>query len=366
MQNKTRQLRAPYKTVLLLQDLEFGGTQRYAINVLKHLNRELFDPELWVLRGGMDMAPMARAACDKVLWLSHSRNVGPIAIVNPFRKIMGSPPDILYTLTGVPNIWGRPFGRLFGVPVIISSWRGMAEKQWESILWRLSTRIVCNAGALKQLLTEKYSIDPDRITVAPNAVNTDFFSPNGDPKAQDPTLISVGRFVVEKDHATLLEAFRLVSQRIPNARLILVGNGYLQNDIEEQIRARSIERVTILPSRPDNRDLLRQAWAFTMSSIREGSPNVILEAMSTGLPFVGTAVGGIPELVDHQNTGLLVPSRDPQALADTMISLLQNEQLRRQMGARARQVILSEYSMRSMIDQTEALLLEAIREAQEN
>jgi glycosyltransferase involved in cell wall biosynthesis len=349
--------------VLVLQDLEFGGTQRYAINVLKRLNRNLFDPELWVLRSGMDMAPLAHEACDKVRWLSHSRNVGPIAIVNLFRAIMKNPPDILYTLTGVPNIWGRPFGRLFGVPVVISSWRGLVEKQWESILWRLSSRIVCNAGALKLHLMEKYSIDSDRIAVVPNAVNAEFFCPNGDPKAQDPTLISVGRFVVEKDHATLLEAFRLASQRIPNARLILVGDGHLKHDVEEQIRARSIERVTIFPGRPDNRDLLRQSWAFTMSSIREGSPNVILEAMSTGLPFVGTAVGGIPELVENGKTGLLVPPKDPQALADAMIALLHNEQLRRQMGGQARDVILSKYSMESMMEQTEALLLEAVREA---
>jgi glycosyltransferase involved in cell wall biosynthesis len=126
---------------------------------------------------------------------------------------MRYPPDILYTLTGVPNIWGRPFGTIARVPVIISSWRGLVERQWESILWPLSTRIVCNAHALKGVIVRLHSVDPTRIAVVPNAVLADFFSPGNGDKAAEPTVLYVGRLEPEKDLLTLLEGFRLARQK---------------------------------------------------------------------------------------------------------------------------------------------------------
>lgn len=255
-----RKLRPPFRTVLLLQDLEFGGTQRYAVQLLKNLDRNLFAPELWVLRGGKDMLPMAEEANTKVVFLSLSRWVGPHALAHLFWRLMRNRPDILYTLTGVPSIWGRPFGRIAQVPVIIASWRSLVEKQLESILWPLSTRIVCNADALKGIVVRLHSVDPSRIVVVPNAVPADFFTPGNGPKTEEPTVLYVGRLEPEKDLLTLLEGFRLARQRIPNARLNIVGNGKLKSQIERFIRRGSLDTsVRLLPGRPDIRPFLRQA-----------------------------------------------------------------------------------------------------------
>lgn len=355
--------RRPLKTVLLLQDLEFGGTQRYAINLLKHLSREFFDPEMWVLRGGMDMAPLALETGCRIKWLSRSQKfVGPGALVKLFYGLMRRPPDILYALTGIPNIWGRPFARLAGVPVIITGWRSLVEKQCESLLWPLSTRIVCNAQALKDSVVHRHSVDPSRVAVIPNAVDTEYFCSDGRMKSADPLVLFIGRFVKEKDPLTLVEAFRLVLAKIPSARLIMVGNGPLEYQLEAHIKSRAIQRIDMLPSRPETRDLLRSAWVFAMSSKREGMPNVILEAMATSVPVVGTHAGGIPEIVAHGETGLLVPPCSPKELADALIEVLDNEILRDRLAAGSREKIRRSYSMEVMIRETERVLLEAAQE----
>ncbi len=353
--------------MLLLQDLEFGGTQRYATQLLKHLDRNLFAPELWVLSEGKDMLPIAEEANVEIVFLSLSSWVGPRALTHLFWRLIRYRPDILYTLTPVPNIWGRPFGTMARVPVIVSSWRGLAAKQWESILWPLSTRIVCNAHALKGAIVRLHSVDPSRIAVVPNAVPANFFSPGSGHKAAEPTVLYVGRLAPEKDLLTLLEGFRLTRQQIPNARLDIVGNGRLKLELEYFIRRRSLHTsVRLLPGRQDIRPLLRQAWVFAMTSIREASPNVMLEAMATGLPVVGTRVGGIPELVQDEVTGIIVEPRNPTALADALTRLLNDEHLRQSMGGRGRERVLAFHTMEKMIAQTQQVLMEAVREATQN
>jgi L-malate glycosyltransferase len=359
-----RQLTPPYRTVLLVQDLEFGGTQRYAVHLLKHLDRSLFSPELWVLRGGKDMLPLVEEANVKVVFLSLSPWVGPRAIVHLLWRLMRYSPDILYTLTGVPNIWGRPFGTIARVPVIISGWRGLIEKQLEWLWWPLSTRIVCNAHALKGVIVRLHSVDPSRIRVVPNAVRADFFRPGNGDKATEPTVLYVGRLVPEKDPLTLLEAFRLVREEIPHARLNIVGNGRLKPKLEDFVRRNSLETaVSLLPGQPDIRPLLHKAWVFAMTSIREASPNVMLEAMAAELPVVGTRVGGIPELIENGETGIVVEPRDPAALAAALIRLLGKEGTRDSMGRKGRERVLAYHTMEKMIDQTQQVLIEAVNEA---
>ncbi len=359
-----RQLTPPYRTVLLVQDLEFGGTQRYAVQLLKHLDRSLFSPELWVLRGGKDMLPLAQEANVKVVFLSLSPWVGPRAIAHLLWRLMRYPPDILYTLTGVPNIWGRHFGTLAGVPVIISSWRGLVEKQLESLLWPLSTRIVCNAHALKGVIVRLHSVDPGRIKVVPNAVPADFFYPGNGDKAAEPTVLYVGRLAPEKDLLTLLEGFKLARGTIPGALLDIVGNGRLRPKLEDFVRRNSLETaVRLLHGQRDIRPLLHHAWVFAMTSIREASPNVMLEAMATELPVVGTRVGGIPELIEDGETGIVVEPADPAALAAALVRLLNDEDTRRSMGRKGRERILAFHTMERMIDQTQQVLIEAVNEA---
>lgn len=353
----------PFRLVILLQDLEFGGTQRYAINLLKHLDRRLFSPELWILRGGIDMLPLARETGVRIAWLSGSKWISPWALIHLFLRLVWSRPQILYTLTVVPNIWGRLFGRIVGIPAIVSGWRNRVANQYESILWPLSNRIICNSRALKEFIIRKYSIDPKRIDVVPNGIDVGYFFPDHTQRKKEPTVLYAGRLVEQKDPLNLLEAFRLTLKRVPSARLKIVGDGHLKNAIEQFIRSHSLgSSVSLLAGISDIRPMLRQAWVFALPSAYEGSPNVIIEAMATGLPVVATRVDGVPELVEEGKTGILVKAGDPQRLADALISLLTNETLRRSMGFKARERVLAHHVMDNMIQKTEQVLLDTIQD----
>ncbi|MFC1885338.1 glycosyltransferase [Thermodesulfobacteriota bacterium] len=356
---KTRGLeKEPISIVFLLQDLEFGGTQRYAINILKHLDRNKFAPELWVLRGGDDMIPLAENSGMKIKRLSNSRRVGPRSIINLFWKLLRHRPHILYTLTVVPNIWGRISGKLAGVPVIISGYRSMLPKQHEKLLWPISAKIICNADTLRDEMINRFSVDKSRITVIPNAVDTNIFCPKPEEEAHEPTILFVGRLVKEKNPLNLLDAFKFTAEKHPSARLLIIGNGRLKKILLEKIRALSLDnKIEIVQGTDGIISYLRKAWIFVLASDREASPNVILEAMAAGLPVVATRVGGIPELVENGKNGILVEPGNPARLAEALIELLENEQKRKELGLRARERVIAHHNLKDVIAQTENVIL---------
>lgn len=356
-------IRDPIDIVFLLQDLEFGGTQRYTLHLLKNLNRELFSPRLWVLRGGAQMAALAREAGVEPVWLSKTSWVGPHSLTGLARQLTRRRPQILYTLTVVPNIWGRLFGTVVRAPVIISSWRGLYPKQYESWMWPLSARIICNTQVLKQIIVERHKVPPERIAVVYNGVDPDYYSPDASRKSSTPTVLYVGRLVPDKAPLTLVEGFRIAAERCPEARFEIIGDGHLKGQVEDYIRRHSLEsRIVLLPGRMDTRLHLRSSWVFALSSIREASPNAILEAMASELPVVAPRVGGIPELVQERETGITFESGNAVGLADGLTELLQDESMRIAMGTKARQRVMEFHSLERMTRETEKVLLQAAAE----
>lgn len=340
------------RLVVLLEDLEFGGTQRYAVQLLKQLDRTMFAPEVWTLRGGEEFLPELQANGVKVVYLTKGRQVGPRGLLRLALQLWRNRPELLYTLTVLPNIWGRLFAGLMGIPVV-SGYRNLHPRQHEQLLHRLSRRIIANAEALKHEMVEHLGVPPERIAVIANAVDADDFSPHAESRSDVPLVVCIARQERQKDIPTLLSAFRRVQVAIPEARLEIVGNGSL--------RFEAPPNTAFLPGRRDIQLCLRRAWLLVLSSAAdEGMPNAVLEAMACGLPVVATNVGGVPELVVHGKTGLIVPPGDPEALSDALISLLRDGELRQSMGKAGRQRALAEFSIPRMVQQTETVLREVV------
>ncbi|MGC8659447.1 MAG: glycosyltransferase [Desulfomonilaceae bacterium] len=353
---------APYKTVLVLQDLEFGGTQRYALKLLSHLDPEVFDLELWVLRGGEQMLPLAEVSGAPVKYLTRYSWVTPCALWKLFWKLKRNKPDILYTLTAVPNIWGRIFAAFTTKSVVISSWRARKEQQFESILWRFCDKLICNAKCTREYVIKRHGVEPKRVAYVPNGVDTDFFTPDGSCRDPQPTVVFVGRFVKAKDPITLIAAFSHLRKIIENVRLIMIGQGYLDSTIRSKISAYGLSGdVDLVPGTIDVRPFLRRSWLLVLSSVLEGVPQVMLEAMSCGLPVVATAVDGIPEVVQHGVNGLLVQPRSPEQLAKSMADLLSDDETRTSMGRRARETVVENYSIKQVIKITASTILETVK-----
>jgi glycosyltransferase involved in cell wall biosynthesis len=149
---------------------------------------------------------------------------------------------------------------------------------------------------------------------------------------------SVGNFTPKKDQRTLLDAFALVHQRIPDSVLLLVGSGPLEKDLRQHTAALQLtDHVQFLGMRDDVPGLLPALDLFTLSSLHEGLSIALVEAMASGVPGVCTRVGGVPEVITDDVNGRLVPPRDPRQLANALILLAEDPDRRHRLAEAAQQ-----------------------------
>jgi glycosyltransferase involved in cell wall biosynthesis len=196
-------------------------------------------------------------------------------------------------------------------------------------------------------------VAPERIEVVHNAIDPQWGRRDRNPEAAEAlraklgigqekrVVLIVGRLSSEKDHRTLLEAMR----RLPEAHLVIVGDGPERPRIEETVRALGLgESVTLVGQVPSAEPYYGIADICVLSSLSEGSPNALLEAMAAGVPVVATAVGGVPEMVSHGESALLIQKGDCPAMTGAIAALLADGELARRLAAKAREVILERFA----------------------
>ncbi len=192
-------------------------------------------------------------------------------------------------------------------------------------------------------------IDVERVQQAPVAnVHETFWLPTG-----VPVVGNVAALVPHKGQKYLVDAAVLVRRQVPDAHFVILGEGELRPALEKQVRELHLEKYVLLPGfRPDVLSLLKSFDVFAMPSVTEGLGTSLLDAMAAGRPIVATRAGGIPEVVEDGETGLLVPTRDPGHLANAILRLIEDAGLRdrfRQAGlARVRE----RFSVGRMVDET--------------
>jgi glycosyltransferase involved in cell wall biosynthesis len=163
------------------------------------------------------------------------------------------------------------------------------------------------------------------------------------------TIVSIGRLSKEKGHEYLIEAFDQFSKKVTEGKLLIIGEGPEREALENMIRDRGLSGKVLLPGYRD------QAWrylhncrVFVLSSLTEGLPITLLEAMQVGVPVITTAVGGIPQVIKSSITGRLVPSKDPMLLSESIFETYNENKEALEMAVRAKNVVLSEYSSHQM------------------
>ncbi len=171
---------------------------------------------------------------------------------------------------------------------------------------------------------------------------------------ETPLLVTVGNLSAKKDHRLLLTAFAEVGHRRSDAILVIIGGGPLAEELRRYADELGLDdRVRFLGQRSDVPSLLPAFDVFVLSSRHEGLPLAMLEAMASGLPVVVTEVGGVPEVVSHDENGLMVPPGDPIALAAAIESVLDDRSRSARLAAMGR-VTASEFSIRASVERTKA------------
>jgi glycosyltransferase involved in cell wall biosynthesis len=210
-------------------------------------------------------------------------------------------------------------------------------------------------------------IPPSRLHFLPNVVDTDWFKPSND-LAQEPlTLVAVGRLVKQKRldrFITILDRLRTAHQL--NVRGLIVGPGCQNEDLREELENQS-RRLGLSPEViqfrggvSDSRMVYREAGVCVLTSDYEGTPNVLLEAMASGLPVVAAKVGGVPDIVQHGLTGFLLEPDDIEGFVAALVKLVNSSELRMNMGRRARSYVEENHALRRLPAYLEGLYQAAL------
>jgi glycosyltransferase involved in cell wall biosynthesis len=362
----------PYKVAFLITSMNRGGTESRLVDVLRCLDRSQFDPFLYVAK---NQGELMSEIGDQQVYIGSSGNiVKSLAVL--WRVLRRERPDVVWCLqSSALSFAGRLFAWVLRTPAVVLSIHGRyadrAIIDWPNrLVTRWTTDKVVILSKIYRTWLVREGVDDDLITVQYNGVDTLQFSPAADKRTYQQTLLSldpvrpvigtVGNLLPIKGHEILLKAARQVVERRPEALFVLVGDGTRRAELERLAQTLNLsEQVRFLGRRRDVPDLMQAFDVFVLTSNSEGCPNVILEAMATGLPVVSTSVGGVPELVTDE-TGILVPPGDDAALADAIRQLLDDPARRQAMGQAGRRRAVEHFSLETMIRARETLLLELL------
>ena len=272
--------------------------------------------------------------------------------------------DVVQTFSHYSNLVGPVMAWLAGVRVRVSSQR-MSLKGAPPWLLRLD-RLVTNSslvGAMvavsegtRRFAIEQQGIDPKKLITIHNSIDVQRFAPVSAEKIESLraalklpldalVVLTVARLHPQKGHHFLLQAVPIILQSYPQVRFLFVGEGDLRQELETTTQHSGLQDVVyFLGVRQDIAELLSLSDIFVLPSLWEGLPNSVLEAMAAETPVVATNVDGCPEVVYDGETGILVPPKNVQALAQAILSLLGNPVQRRQLGMAARTRAVREFS----------------------
>jgi glycosyltransferase involved in cell wall biosynthesis len=214
-------------------------------------------------------------------------------------------------------------------------------------------------------MIEVEGVAPERTTFIPLGISPDAPPTGHDVRAElgipaeAQVVVAVGNLRPQKAHQVLIAAIARIAERWPDMQVLVVGVGPRREELEQLSAELGLQRVIrFLGYRSDVPDVLAAADVAVCSSDFEGTPIAILEYMEAGVAVVSTAVGGVPDVIEDGVHGLLVPRRDPDALAGAISELLADPQRAREMGARGRERRRSEFTLEALIDRLEALYRE--------
>ncbi len=193
---------------------------------------------------------------------------------------------------------------------------------------------------------KKYYLCLDGITVIGNGVNEKIFVPRKN-KPDEKYILYTGRLAYRKGLFDLVECGKHICEKYPDVNFIIVGDGMLRNELQIKINNLKLEKRIIIKGHIPKSELInlyQNAMIFVIPSHYEGLPTVLLEAMSCGLPIVSTAVSGNLDVIENDKNGLLIPPKSPVEMAMAISILLENENLRHDLGRAARETIEKKFT----------------------
>jgi sugar transferase (PEP-CTERM/EpsH1 system associated) len=368
----------------LLYRFDTGGLENGVVNLINHMPSDAYRHMVVALTEVTEFRQRLKRPDVECLALHKSAGNGYKLYVPFWRVLRRHRPAIVHT-RNLAALEMQPAAWAAGVPARIHGEHGrdVEDLDGNSVrhqrIRRLYSPFVHRYVALSQdlgsYLTGRVGIAPDRVAQIYNGVDIDRFHPR-DPAEAPPqgwpfdrshfVVGAVGRMQSVKNQTLLAQAFARAVALQPalrgRLRLALVGDGPLRAACADVLQAAGLADLAWLPGeRSDVPALMRHLDAFALPSLAEGISNTILEAMASGLPVLATAVGGNPELVTQDQTGLLVPSTDLEAMAAALVQLATQVDTARALGLAGRADVVRRFSLQAMVSAYQGLYDDALR-----
>ncbi len=348
------------RILYIIDNLGRGGAQKHLLELINRLDKNMFDITIAVL-SKRKKEMIDKYNNNKLIFLDLTKiyNFDAFKKLFKFRSFVKQF-DIVHTYLFSSNVYGVVAAKLAGVKNIITSRRAMTdvvsldkrkierEIKWQSFVNRFTSKLVCVCEAVKRRTLEKEKISKDKLVVIQNGIDLKKFDKKKIKRLNKPVVGIVTHLTKTKDIMTFLDAVNLVNKKI-KCNFVIIGDGNLRRDIEKKIKEENIKNINLLGEKADAINLIKSFDIGVNSSILEGSANTILEYMSASLPVIATNVGGNPELVVDGKTGIIVPSRNPEAMADAIVRLLEDKNLAKKMGKEGRKRIEEKFSVERMV-----------------
>jgi glycosyltransferase involved in cell wall biosynthesis len=365
---------------LFIQMDVMGGSESLVYNLVRKIDRTLFTPSVGWFFGGEPLdafqhlgIPLYHIPKTRRLDLSAMqflRNIikkNDIHIVNAHHFM-----SMLYSFYGC-----KLTNRIKLIYTEHSKWE-IEDIRWR---WKILGRhilnyIDCSVGvspSVTHALKDQFQINRSELITIRNGIDIDVFAKQNEeaylkhqlniPK-NDRVIGTVANLKTVKNHIFLVEAFHALADCRNDVKLLIIGRGVdeapdnTEHELREFVRRTGLgNRVIFLGYRDDIPNLLSIIDIFCITSLREGLPLSLIEAMAVGIPAVGTDVDGIKDIIVHNKTGFLVPLDDVQALKSALIKLLDDKELRLKLGRYAKTLSKEQYSLARCIDKYQALFL---------
>ncbi|MCX5714857.1 MAG: glycosyltransferase family 4 protein [Candidatus Omnitrophica bacterium] len=279
--------------------------------------------------------------------------------------------DIIHANTRVTQVLAHLLSRSSGRPYIATCHGFFKRRFFRLVCPCWGKKTIAISAQVKEHLMRDFNIPGDSIEVIHNGIDVEKFARLGlqNPGsrlqakkslglAEGPLVGIIARLSEVKGHTYLIQAMEIVCKTVPDAQLVIAGEGKLEKDLRALVsRLGLTKNVFFIPNTTDTRKILSAMDVFVLPSLHEGLGLALMEAMAAGVAVVGSDIGGIKSLIQHRNNGLLVPPCDAPGLAEAIVELFKDPQKRKLFADSARDFIAANFSQEEMIFKTEGAYL---------
>jgi glycosyltransferase involved in cell wall biosynthesis len=345
----------PVNVLLMVRELDIGGTERQCAEMARALDRQRYSVHVGCFRASGFRATDLRSAGIPVLEL-------PVRSMLSWDVVRGAWSlrdyvrrhriTLVHTFDFPMNLYAAPLARLLGVKAVLTSQRQSRSlypriRRWLRVTDRLANGVVVNCKALVQELQQQDGVPAGKVLLCYNGLDASSFPVR--PLDEPPAGLTIGvicAFRPEKDLLTLVDAFHRIRSVRPGLRLRLIGDGVLREALARRVAELDLGgQCTLEGSTADVPGRLREIDIFVLPSRSEALSNSLMEAMASGCAPVASRVGGNPELVDGASTGLLFTPGDDADLAECLRRLVLDDSLRRSISAAAAALVRRDFSL---------------------